>query len=71
VAGEDEPASWLIYFTAMTLMLLAVAGTLAVLNHMYTKALDAYRLAKLTLDQWYSLSSRLSASSASYLASRR
>jgi hypothetical protein len=50
---------WAIFFAVVTLTLLAVAGTLAVLNHMYTKALDAYRLAKLTLDQWYSLSSQL------------
>jgi hypothetical protein len=40
-------------------MLLAVAGVLAVLTEAYSKALDAYRLAKLTLDQWYSLSSWL------------
>jgi hypothetical protein len=50
---------WAIYFTAVTLTLLAVAGTLAVLTEAYSKALDAYRLAKLTLDQWYSLSSQL------------
>jgi len=43
----------------VTLTLLAVAGTLAVLTDAYSKALDAYRLAKLTLDQWYSLSSQL------------
>jgi hypothetical protein len=40
-------------------MLLAVAGVLAVLTEAYSKALDAYRLAKLTLDQWSSLSSQL------------
>jgi hypothetical protein len=50
---------WAIYFAVVTLMLLAVAGTLAVLTEAYSKALDAYRLAKLTLDQWYSLSSQL------------
>ena len=50
---------WAIYFTAVTLMLLAVAGTLAVLTDAYSKALDAYRLAKLTLDQWSSLTSQL------------
>ena len=50
---------WPVYFTAVTLVLLAVAGTLAVLTEAYSKALDAYRLAKLTLDQWYSLSSQL------------
>jgi hypothetical protein len=50
---------WAIFFAVVTLMLLAVAGTLAVLTEAYSKALDAYRLAKLTLDQWYSLSSQL------------
>ena len=50
---------WAIYFAVVTLTLLAVAGTLAVLTEAYSKALDAYRLAKLTLDQWYSLSSQL------------
>ena len=50
---------WAIFFAVVTLTLLAVAGTLAVLTEAYTKALDAYRLAKLTLDQWYSLSSQL------------
>jgi hypothetical protein len=50
---------WAIYFAVVTLMLLAIAGTLAVLTEAYSKALDAYRLAKLTLDQWYSLSSQL------------
>ncbi len=50
---------WAIYFAVVTLMLLAVAGTLAVLTEAYSKALDAYRLVKLTLDQWYSLSSQL------------
>ncbi len=50
---------WAVYFTAVTLVLLAVAGTLAVLTEAYSKALDAYRLAKLTLDQWSSLSSQL------------
>ena len=50
---------WAVYFTAVTLVLLAVAGTLAVLTDAYSKALDAYRLAKLTLDQWSSLSSQL------------
>jgi hypothetical protein len=50
---------WLILFAVVTLMLLAVAGVLAVLTDAYSKALDAYRLAKLTLDQWYSLSSQL------------
>jgi hypothetical protein len=50
---------WAIYFAVVTLMLLAVAATLAVLTEAYSKALDAYRLAKLTLDQWYSLSSQL------------
>jgi hypothetical protein len=50
---------WAIFFTVVTLTLLAVAGTLAVLTEAYSKALDAYRLAKLTLDQWYSLSSQL------------
>jgi hypothetical protein len=59
VARGDETVSWLIYFTAVTLTLLAVAGTLAVLTDAYSKALDAYRLAKLTLDQWSSLSSQL------------
>lgn len=48
---------WAVYFAVVTLTLLAVAGTLAVLTEAYSKALDAYRLAKLTLDQWYSLSS--------------
>jgi hypothetical protein len=48
-----------VYFTALTLMLLAVAGVLAVLTDAYSKALDAYRLAKLSLDQWSSLSSQL------------
>jgi len=52
---------WAIFFAVVTLMLLAVAGTLAVLTEAYSKALDAYRLAKLTLDQWYSLSSQLNA----------
>jgi hypothetical protein len=50
---------WVIYFAVVTLTLLAVAGTLAVLTEAYSKALDAYRLAKLTLDQWSSLSSQL------------
>ena len=50
---------WAIFFAVVTLILLAVAGTLAVLTEAYFKALDAYRLAKLTLDQWYSLSSQL------------
>jgi hypothetical protein len=50
---------WAIFFAVVTLTLLAVAGTLAVLTEAYSKALDAYRLAKLTLDQWYSLSSQL------------
>jgi hypothetical protein len=50
---------WAIFFAVVTLTLLAVVGTLAVLTEAYSKALDAYRLAKLTLDQWYSLSSRL------------
>ena len=50
---------WAIYFTAVTLVLLAVAGALAVLADAYSKALEAYRLAKLTLDQWISLSSQL------------
>jgi hypothetical protein len=50
---------WAIFFVVVTLMLLAVAGTLAALTEAYSKALDAYRLAKLTLDQWYSLSSQL------------
>jgi hypothetical protein len=50
---------WAIFFAVVTLMLLAVAGTLAVLTEAYSKALDAYRLAKLTLDQWSSLSSQL------------
>jgi len=50
---------WAIFFAVATLTLLAVAGTLAVLTDAYSKALDAYRLAKLTLDQWYSLSSQL------------
>jgi hypothetical protein len=40
-------------------MLLAVAGVLAVLTEAYSKALYAYRLAKLSLDNWYSLSSQL------------
>jgi hypothetical protein len=50
---------WAIFFAVVTLTLLAVAGTLAVLTDAYSKALEAYRLAKLTLDQWYSLSSQL------------
>ncbi len=50
---------WAVYFTAVTLVLLAVAGTLAVLTDAYSKALDAYRLAKMTLDHWSSLSSQL------------
>ncbi len=50
---------WAIFFAVVTLTLLAVAGTLAVLTEAYSKALNAYRLAKLTLDQWYSLSSQL------------
>jgi hypothetical protein len=50
---------WAIFFAVVTLTLLAVAGVLAVLTEAYSKALDAYRLAKLTLDQWYSLSSQL------------
>jgi hypothetical protein len=50
---------WAIFFAVVTLTLLAVVGTLAVLTEAYSKALDAYRLAKLTLDQWYSLSSQL------------
>jgi len=50
---------WAFFFAVVTLTLLAVAGTLAVLTEAYSKALDAYRLAKLTLDQWYSLSSQL------------
>jgi len=41
------------------MLLLAIAGVLAVLTEAYSKALDAYRLAKLTLDQWSSLSSQL------------
>ncbi len=59
MAREDETVSWLIFFAAVTLMLLAVAGTLAVLTDAYSKALDAYRLAKMTLDHWSSLSSQL------------
>jgi hypothetical protein len=50
---------WLILFAVVTLMLLVIAGVLAVLTDAYSKALDAYRLAKLTLDQWSSLSSQL------------
>jgi len=50
---------WLTFFAVVTLMLLAIAGVLAVLTDTYSKALDAYRLAKLTLDQWSSLSSQL------------
>ena len=50
---------WAIFFAVVTLTLLAIAGVLAVLTEAYSKALDAYRLAKLTLDQWYSLSSQL------------
>jgi len=50
---------WAIYFTAVTLLLLLVAGALAVLTDAYSKALEAYRLAKLTLDQWSSLASQL------------
>jgi hypothetical protein len=50
---------WAIFFAVVTLTLLAVAGTLAVLTEAYSKALDAYRLAKLSLDQWSSLSSQL------------
>ncbi len=50
---------WAIFFAVVTLMLLAVAGTLAVLTEAYSKALDAYRLAKMTLDQWSSLSRQL------------
>lgn len=50
---------WAIFFAVVTLTLLVVAGTLAVLTEAYSKALEAYRLAKLTLDQWYSLSSQL------------
>jgi hypothetical protein len=50
---------WAIYSAVVALMLLAVAGTLAVLTEAYSKALDAYRLAKLSLDNWYSLSSQL------------
>jgi len=50
---------WAIYFTAVILTLLAIAGVLAVLTDAYSKALDAYRLAKLTLDQWSSLFSQL------------
>jgi len=50
---------WAIYFTAVTLLLLVVAGALAVLTDAYSKALEAYRLTKLTLDQWSSLASQL------------
>jgi hypothetical protein len=50
---------WAIFFAVVTLTLLAVAGTLAVLTDAYSKALDAYRLAKLSSDQWSSLSSQL------------
>jgi hypothetical protein len=50
---------WAIFFAVVTLTLLAVAGTLSVLTEAYSKALDAYRLAKMTLDNWSSLSSQL------------
>jgi hypothetical protein len=50
---------WAVYFAVTFMLLLAIAGVLAVLTEAYSKALDAYRLAKLTLDQWYSLSSQL------------
>jgi len=52
---------WVIFFAVTFMLLLAIAGVLAVLTEAYSKALDAYRLAKLTLDQWYSLSSQLNA----------
>jgi hypothetical protein len=50
---------WAIYFAVTFMLLLAIAGVLAVLTEAYSKALDAYRLAKLSLDQWSSLSSQL------------
>jgi len=40
-------------------MLLVIAGVLAVLTEAYSKTLDAYRLAKISLDQWSSLTSQL------------
>jgi hypothetical protein len=50
---------WAVYFAVTLMLLLAIAGVLAVLTDAYSKALDAYRLAKLSLDQWSSLSSQL------------
>jgi len=50
---------WAIYFAVVTLMLLVIAGVLAVLTEAYSKTLDAYRLAKISLDQWSSLTSQL------------
>lgn len=48
---------WAIFFAVVTLTLLAVAGTLAVLTEAYSKALEAYRLAKLTLEGGFDLGS--------------
>ncbi|ACB39127.1 hypothetical protein [Pyrobaculum neutrophilum] len=50
---------WLIYFTTAALALLALAGVLLVVEQAYSGTLEAYRVAKFTLDQWTSLASQL------------
>lgn len=53
---------WWLFFTVAVLVLLFFAGTLAVLEAAYKGALEAYRLAKFTFDQWASLAAELNRS---------
>lgn len=50
---------WWLFFTVAVLVLLFIAGVLAVLEAAYKGALEAYRLAKFALDQWTSLTAEL------------
>lgn len=50
---------WGIYFTAASVLLLVVVGLFVVLDDAYKESLEAYRLAKFTLDQWSSLAVQL------------
>jgi len=53
---------WWLFFTVAVLVLLFIAGVLAVLEAAYKGALEAYRLAKFALDQWASLTAELNRS---------
>jgi len=53
---------WWLFFLVAVLVLLFIAGVLAVLEAAYKGALEAYRLAKFALDQWTSLTAELNRS---------